>query len=132
MEVEEIAALLFYHVRRRKKQNRRYWIHPMFLERSTKGAFHLLYDDLRKHDEKFIFITIFLNTAVPQCWSLFNFHNEQLCVKRSLGHRRIEYAQLTYSSGSRVRPAAPLSSLRLNFVTFIAARDSSAAYVPRS
>ncbi|KDR11682.1 hypothetical protein L798_14566, partial [Zootermopsis nevadensis] len=36
-----------------KKRNRRYWIHPMFLERSTKGAFHLLYDDLRKHDEKF-------------------------------------------------------------------------------
>jgi hypothetical protein len=47
-----IAALLSHHVRRRKKRTRRYWIHPVFLERSTGGAFHLLYCDLRKHDIK--------------------------------------------------------------------------------
>jgi hypothetical protein len=53
MEVEMIAALLFHYVRRLKKRTRLYWIHPIFLERSTRGAFHLLYCDLRKHDIKF-------------------------------------------------------------------------------
>jgi hypothetical protein len=48
-----IAALLFHYVSRRKKRTRRYWIHPIILERSTRGAFHLLYCDLRKHDIKF-------------------------------------------------------------------------------
>jgi hypothetical protein len=57
MEVEEIAALLFSYVRRRKKKNRQYWIHPMLLEHSTNGAFHLLCDDLHKHDEKFFSYT---------------------------------------------------------------------------
>jgi histidinol phosphatase-like enzyme len=47
-----IAALLFHHVRSRKKRIQRCWIHPVFLERSTRGAFHLLYCDLRKHDIK--------------------------------------------------------------------------------
>lgn len=70
MEVEEIGALLFYHVRRRKKQNRRYWIHPMFMERSTKGAFHLLYDDLRKHDEKFFSYTRVSVTSFDQLLQL--------------------------------------------------------------
>jgi hypothetical protein len=54
MEVEVIVALLFHHIRRRKKRTRRYWIHPMLLERATRGAFHLLYCDLRKHDTKFL------------------------------------------------------------------------------
>jgi hypothetical protein len=40
MEVEVIAA-------------QRYWVQPMFLERSTRGAFHLLYCDLSKHDINF-------------------------------------------------------------------------------
>jgi hypothetical protein len=57
MEVEVIAALLFHHVRRRKKRTRRHWIHPVFLERSPRGAFHLLYWDLRKHDIKFFSYT---------------------------------------------------------------------------
>lgn len=56
MEVEEIAAVLFYVRRRRKKRSekkKRMWSHPFVGSRLLSGVFNRLYDDLRKYPNKF-------------------------------------------------------------------------------
>ena len=45
------AALLLYH--RRKKYNRKYWVHPINQTRKDFGEFHTLYKDLRKYPDRF-------------------------------------------------------------------------------
>ncbi|XP_068089476.1 uncharacterized protein [Hyperolius riggenbachi] len=44
-----LIAIMAMRARRRQ---RRYWVHPLLLERKEKGQFHILYADLRKHPEK--------------------------------------------------------------------------------
>lgn len=39
--------------RRRRKARRIHWIHPLNLERTSRGLFHTLYDDLQLHGSKF-------------------------------------------------------------------------------
>jgi len=55
MEVEELAcvAYLYSRVVRKRKKNRKYWVHPLLSDRSTKGLFNLFYNDLRKYEDKF-------------------------------------------------------------------------------
>ena len=45
------AALLLYH--RRKKYNRKYWVHPINQTHKDFGEFHTLYKDLRKYPDRF-------------------------------------------------------------------------------
>ena len=45
------AALLLYH--RRKKYNRKYWVHSINQTRKDFGEFHTLYKDLRKYPDRF-------------------------------------------------------------------------------
>ena len=45
------AALLLYH--RRKKYNRKYWVHPINQTHMDFGEFHTLYKDLRKYPDRF-------------------------------------------------------------------------------
>ena len=44
------AALLLF---RRKKYNRRYWVHPINQTCKDFGDFHTLYKDLRKYPDRF-------------------------------------------------------------------------------
>ncbi|KAL4090147.1 hypothetical protein QTP88_025046 [Uroleucon formosanum] len=55
MEVEELAcvAYLYSRVVRRRQKNRKFWVHPLLSDRSTKGLFNLFYNDLRKYEDKF-------------------------------------------------------------------------------
>ncbi|KAL4126514.1 hypothetical protein QTP88_010736 [Uroleucon formosanum] len=55
MEVEELAcvAYLCSKVVRKRKKKRKFWVHPLLSDRSTKGLFNLFYNDLRKHEDKF-------------------------------------------------------------------------------
>lgn len=41
------------HRRRRKRQSREWWIHPILSDRSTKGKFVLLHNQLKQHPDKF-------------------------------------------------------------------------------
>ena len=44
------APLLYY---RRKKYNRKYWVHPINQTCKDFGEFHTLYKDLRKYPDRF-------------------------------------------------------------------------------
>ena len=61
MELEEIAASIFLYTyiksRKQRKKKRRFWVHPLLQDRSSKGIFCLLFNDLRKHEEKFFNFT---------------------------------------------------------------------------
>ncbi|XP_066457743.1 uncharacterized protein [Eleutherodactylus coqui] len=39
---------------RASRRRRRYWVHPLLIERGTKGHFASLYQDLKNHPEKFV------------------------------------------------------------------------------
>ena len=45
------AVLLLYY--RRKKYNRKYWVHPINQTCKVFGEFHTLYKDLRKYPDRF-------------------------------------------------------------------------------
>lgn len=57
-DAEEIAllALLYYRWRRRRKQ-RRMWVHPIVDSRPEKGHFYNLFSELREDEEKFFNFT---------------------------------------------------------------------------
>lgn len=40
-------------LRRRRRNLRNYWVHPLNLERASRGLFHTLYNDLQLHGSKF-------------------------------------------------------------------------------
>lgn len=47
---------MYYMYKKRqqkKKQKRKYWVHPILTERENYGAFHVLFEKLREDDEKF-------------------------------------------------------------------------------
>lgn len=51
---EAIAMLLLYRrLKRRRRKNRVYWVHPLNARRNEVGAFYILFDDLRNDSEKF-------------------------------------------------------------------------------
>lgn len=56
MEVEELACVAYLCskvIRRRNKKKRKFWVHPILSDRSTKGLFNLFYSDLRKYEDTF-------------------------------------------------------------------------------
>jgi hypothetical protein len=47
------VAYLCSKVLRKRKKKRKFWVHPLLSDRSTKGLFNLFYIDLRKYKDKF-------------------------------------------------------------------------------
>lgn len=53
MDFEEEALLwLLLRRKKRRRRNRLFWVHPI-TERKNESQFKLLYDSLRKYDDKF-------------------------------------------------------------------------------
>jgi hypothetical protein len=55
MDVVEVACIYALEIsrRRRLKNIRRFWVHPLTTERLLKGQFHKIYENLRAHPNKF-------------------------------------------------------------------------------
>lgn len=55
MDVERdlLFAMLLMKKRKHRNRPRRFWVHPLLLERPNRGLFHTLFDDLQEDDEKF-------------------------------------------------------------------------------
>lgn len=62
MELEEAVGVIMFLRLRKRRKNRRFWIHPMLRDRSTKGVFYTLYSDLRNNPDKF-FIFVRMSIA---------------------------------------------------------------------
>jgi hypothetical protein len=75
MKLEEASALilLFSRLRKRRKK-RRFWIHPILKDRSTKGIFYTLYSDLRQNPDKFF---IFARMSITSFDELLQCMKEQ-------------------------------------------------------
>lgn len=54
-----MAATIFLYIKSRnqKRKKRRFWIHPFLTDRSTRGIFCVLFNDLRRNEEKFFNFT---------------------------------------------------------------------------
>jgi hypothetical protein len=50
---EEVALVVLALQKRRKRRNRRVWVHPIVSARLTHGSFYTLYDKLRENYKKF-------------------------------------------------------------------------------
>ena len=61
MEVEKVAASVFLHsymeLQKWPPQKSRFWIHPLLQDQSSKGIFHLLFNDYGLHEETFFSFT---------------------------------------------------------------------------
>ena len=83
MEVAEAAAILlltkFSKIeKKRKEQERSYWVLPLLCDRSQKGLFFTLYGDLRAHPDKlFLFARISISSFDDLVLRLQN------CLKRN-------------------------------------------------
>ncbi|XP_027233858.2 uncharacterized protein [Penaeus vannamei] len=55
MDVEEVvcAWVLYRRLQRRRRRQRRYWVHPILKDRLTYGMFFTLYPKLREYEPKF-------------------------------------------------------------------------------
>lgn len=55
MEKRQIAAMLFLYrrIKKRKRNNRLHWVHPILTKRVEFGAFYTLFPKLREHEDKF-------------------------------------------------------------------------------
>jgi hypothetical protein len=54
MDLEEVAYVCALELRRRRKRRKQqFWVHPITRQRSMKGVFYILYEDLRCHPKKF-------------------------------------------------------------------------------
>ncbi|XP_063230841.1 uncharacterized protein LOC134535573 [Bacillus rossius redtenbacheri] len=53
MDSEEIALVVHMHLASKKKKKRRYWVHPMIMERRVTSLFHTLYPRIKEDEGKF-------------------------------------------------------------------------------
>lgn len=51
MDVEDL--IIFHLSHKTRKAKKRHWIHPLFLERHSKGLFHTYFKDVRKYPDRF-------------------------------------------------------------------------------
>jgi hypothetical protein len=76
MELEEAGALIFLFSRlRERRKKRRFWVHPILKDRSTKGIFYTLYSDLRQNPDKFF---IFARMSIASFDELLQCRKEKL------------------------------------------------------
>lgn len=52
MDIEE-AITIYLLSRKKRRTKKRYWIHPMLVERHSKGLFQNYFKDLRNYPERF-------------------------------------------------------------------------------
>lgn len=43
------VSTLELRIRKKNEEKKKYWVHPIMLQRSLKGQFHELYNDLRSY-----------------------------------------------------------------------------------
>lgn len=54
MDAVEIACVIYFYSRKpRKKNKKRYWIHPLLETRKEFGQFASCFQELKKHQDKF-------------------------------------------------------------------------------
>ena len=53
MAAATASRYLLNERQRRRKRQRRFWIHPVIADREERGQFWVMYNDLRDHEEKF-------------------------------------------------------------------------------
>ncbi|XP_047510278.1 protein ANTAGONIST OF LIKE HETEROCHROMATIN PROTEIN 1-like [Pieris napi] len=54
MDAVEIACVIYYYSRKQRKKNKkRYWIHPLLETRNEFGQFASCFQELKKHQDKF-------------------------------------------------------------------------------
>ena len=51
-----MCLYLLYLRKKKKRQSRIHWVHPLNLQRDTHGAFVILFEDLKADEEKFSII----------------------------------------------------------------------------
>lgn len=51
IDVED--AMIVYYLSKKRKAKKRYWIHPLLLERHSKGLFKNYFKDLRNYSDRF-------------------------------------------------------------------------------
>ena len=53
MDTEEIAALAYLYLVRKKKKNRRFWVHPIAMEKTVSSLFYTMYPRMKEDGAKF-------------------------------------------------------------------------------
>lgn len=55
MDAEEVAAIYYIYMRyiKKKKQRRRFWVHPYLQTRDESKQFDIFFEELKKYDDKF-------------------------------------------------------------------------------
>jgi hypothetical protein len=53
MDTEEIAALAYLSLVRKKKKNRRFWVHPFLMEKTVSSLFYTMYPRMKEDGAKF-------------------------------------------------------------------------------
>ena len=55
MDVEEVATIYYIYSRyiKKKKQRKRYWVHPYLESRDESKHFELFFEELKKYGDKF-------------------------------------------------------------------------------
>jgi hypothetical protein len=53
MDTEEIAALAYLYLVRKKMKNRRFWVHPIAMEKTVSSLFYTMYPRMKEDRAKF-------------------------------------------------------------------------------
>jgi hypothetical protein len=106
MDIEE--AITIYHLSRKKRRTKkRYWIHPIFMERHSKGLFQNYFKDLRNYPERFFSYT---RMSVQSFDELL----ENYIIFVISSHRLLFKSRSLYSSEVTSQIAFRLSTSRIN------------------
>ena len=54
MAAATASQYLINERQRKRKRQRRFWIHPVIADREERGQFWVMYQDLRDHEDKFL------------------------------------------------------------------------------
>ncbi|KAJ8710016.1 hypothetical protein PYW07_009382 [Mythimna separata] len=59
MDVEEVAAIYYIYTRyvKKKKQRKKYWVHPYLQTRDESKHFAIFFEELKKYEDKFFGFT---------------------------------------------------------------------------
>ena len=59
MDVDEVAAIYYIYARyvKKKKQRKKYWVHPYLQTRDESKHFAIFFEELKKYEDKFFGFT---------------------------------------------------------------------------
>jgi hypothetical protein len=77
--LEKAGALIFFFSRlSKRRKNRRFWVHPILKDQSTKGIFYTLYSDLRQNPDKFFIFARMSIASFDELLQCMKKHNRPL------------------------------------------------------